>query len=70
MAQVSNPSNRRAGGSSRQFGKAEFGIDGVTTMMTTNRALRAREVSRPTEQQLREAADVLPQLLSRVRGRR
>lgn len=48
----------------------EFGHDGVSGLMGAGRALRARDVSRPTPADRVEAEQVVAQLLARVEGRR
>jgi len=48
----------------------EFGRDGISGLVTTDRALRVREVSRPTPADRDAAADVLASLLARAAGRR
>lgn len=48
----------------------DFGRDGVSGLLTLDRALRARDVSRPDEHDEQLALDVLEQLLARVDGRR
>lgn len=48
----------------------DFGRDGVSGLVTLDRALRARDVSRPDPEDERMASDVLAQLLARVDGRR
>lgn len=48
----------------------EFGRDGASGLVTLDRAMRARDVSRPTPADEREAAEVVESLLARVDGRR
>ncbi|HEY5848925.1 MAG TPA: hypothetical protein VIT42_19255 [Microlunatus sp.] len=48
----------------------DFGRDGVSGLVTTERALRARDVSRPDAEDEEFAAEVLAGLLARVDGRR
>lgn len=48
----------------------EFGRDGITGLVDQDRALRAREVSRPDEAQKTEARTVAEQLAARAAGRR
>jgi hypothetical protein len=57
-------------GDSRDLWPREFGRDGVSGLVTLDRALRARDVSRPTAEDERMAAEVLGDLLARVDGRR
>jgi hypothetical protein len=47
-----------------------FGRDGISGLVTPDRATRAREVSRPTPQDLAAAEVALPHLLARLAGRR
>lgn len=61
------------GRSGRHGGHRErkgLGRDGITVMVNHDRALRAREISRPGEAVRDQAAGELPDLLARVRGRR
>lgn len=48
----------------------DFGRDGVSGLVTLDRALRARDVSRPDAEDEADALDVLADLLARVDGRR
>jgi ribosomal protein L15 len=48
----------------------DFGRDGVSGLATLDRALRARDVSRPDADDEQVALDVLAELLARVDGRR
>ncbi len=48
----------------------EFGRDGVSGIVTRDRAMRAREVSRPSQEDLDAAAEALPTLLARTQQRR
>lgn len=48
----------------------EFGRDGVTGMVNRDRALRAREVSRPEQSDLKAASDAVARLVARASGRR
>jgi hypothetical protein len=48
----------------------EFGRDGVSGLVTLDRAMRARDVSRPGAEDEKLALDVLADLLARVDGRR
>ena len=48
----------------------DFGRDGVSGLVTLDRAMRARDASRPDEEDEREALAVLEELLARVDGRR
>lgn len=47
-----------------------FGRDGISGLVTTERAMRARDVSRPTEQDRSEAVAALDDLLKRCSGQR
>jgi hypothetical protein len=57
-------------GDSRDLWPREFGRDGVSGLVTLDRAMRARDVSRPGPEDERMAAKVLDSLLARVDGRR
>ena len=66
-----------AGGSSsgtshewRDAWPRDFGRDGVSGLVTLDRALRARDVSRPDADDEQFAVSVLADLLARVDGRR
>lgn len=48
----------------------DFGRDGVSGLLSTDRAMRAREVSRPGPDDEAAAHAVLGELLARVEGRR
>ncbi len=48
----------------------EFGRDGVSGLVSTDRAMRARDVSRPDAEDERMAAEVVASLLARINGRR
>ena len=48
----------------------EFGRDGVSGMVSRDRAIRAREVSQPTQAAKAHAEQVLQRLLARAQGRR
>ncbi|MGA4508422.1 hypothetical protein ACQB6R_09985 [Propionibacteriaceae bacterium G1746] len=50
--------------------RREFGRDGITGLVEGDRALRAREVSRPTTADLAAAELVVDDLVARARGRR
>lgn len=47
-----------------------FGRDGISGLVTPDRALRAREVARPGPDDLAAARAALPALLARASGRR
>lgn len=47
-----------------------FGRDGISGLVTSDRAIRAREVSRPTARDRADAEAALPHLLARLDGRR
>ena len=55
---------------SRDSWPRDFGRDGVSGLLTLDRALRARDVSRPDNEDEKMAAEVLAELLARVDGRR
>jgi len=48
----------------------DFGRDGASGLVTLDRAMRARDVSRPDAEDEAMALDVLADLLARVDGRR
>ncbi|WP_152364338.1 hypothetical protein [Microlunatus speluncae] len=48
----------------------DFGRDGVSGLVTLDRAMRARDVSLPTPEDDRLAESVLAELLARAEGRR
>lgn len=50
--------------------RRDFGNDGISGIVSNDRALRAREISRPTEQQLTDAQGVRDSLLARLQDRR
>ena len=54
----------------RELWPSDFGRDGVSGLLTGDRAMRARDVSRPDDEDERMALDVLDKLLARVNGRR
>lgn len=45
-----------------------FGRDGVTGLVTPDRAMRAREISRPTPEQAAAARDAVADVLARALG--
>jgi hypothetical protein len=55
---------------SRDLWPRDFGRDGVSGLVTVERAMRARDVSRPEDDDLSAAESVLAELLARVDGRR
>ncbi len=57
-------------GESRDLWPRDFGRDGVSGLVTLDRALRGRDVSRPSAEDERMAHEVLEDLLARVDGRR
>ncbi|MEL4356933.1 MULTISPECIES: hypothetical protein [unclassified Luteococcus] len=61
------PGNSRGQGG---HGPREFGRDGTSGILTPDRAVRAREVSRPQPADLARATQVLDSLLARASGRR
>lgn len=71
-------SDARAGRAHRGSGHPEpkelwprdFGRDGASGLVTLDRAMRARDVSRPTFADELEAAQVVEGLLARIDGRR
>lgn len=54
---------------SREPFPREFGRDGVSGLVNLDRAMRARDVSRPSEQDVIEAQNVVEQLMARADGR-
>ena len=55
---------------SRDLWPRDFGRDGVSGLVTLDRAMRGRDVSRPDDEDERVAAEVIGDLLARVDGRR
>jgi hypothetical protein len=55
---------------SRDLLPRDFGRDGVSGLVTLDRAMRGRDVSRPDLDDERVAAEVIDELLARVDGRR
>jgi hypothetical protein len=55
---------------SRDLWPRDFGRDGVSGLVTLDRAMRGRDVSRPDLDDERVAAEVIDELLARVDGRR
>lgn len=51
-------------------GRREFGRDGISGMVTPDRAVRAREVSRPSAADLEAAEQAAAAMVARARGRR
>ncbi len=58
------------GADPRELWPRDFGRDGVSGLLTVDRAMRARDVSHPDDEDERMALDVLDKLLARVNGRR
>jgi hypothetical protein len=54
----------------RDLWPRDFGRDGVSGLVTLDRAMRGRDVSRPDLDDERVAAEVIDELLARVDGRR
>jgi hypothetical protein len=54
----------------RELWPRDFGRDGVSGLLTLDRAMRARDVSHPDDEDERMALEVLEKLLARVDGRR
>ncbi|MDO4717131.1 MAG: hypothetical protein Q4B08_06140 [Propionibacteriaceae bacterium] len=48
----------------------EFGRDGVSGMVSRDRAIRAREVSKPSPTDFSAAHNTIDQLIARAQGRR
>jgi len=58
------------GHDARDLWPRDFGRDGASGLVTLDRALRARDVSRPDAEDERMAEEVIDDLLARVDGRR
>ena len=58
------------GADPRELWPRDFGRDGVSGLLTLDRAMRSRDVSHPSDEDERMALDVLDKLLARVDGRR
>ena len=58
------------GSDARELWPRDFGRDGVSGLLTGDRAMRSRDVSHPDDEDERMALDVLDKLLARVNGRR
>lgn len=58
------------GSAERDLWPRDFGRDGVSGLVTLDRAMRARDASRPTMADELEAAAVVEGLLARIDGRR
>lgn len=54
----------------RELWPRDFGRDGVSGLLTLDRAMRARDVSHPLDEDEQMALDLLEKLLARVDGRR
>jgi len=77
VARGASPPGARGGGAQaghqtewRDGWPRDFGRDGVSGLVTLDRALRARDVSRPDAEDEELALDVLADLMARVDGRR
>lgn len=77
VAPGARPPGARGGGAQtghqtewREGWPRDFGRDGVSGLVTLDRALRARDVSRPDAEDEAVALDVLADLMARVDGRR
>ena len=55
---------------SRELWPRDFGRDGVSGLVTLDRAMRARDVSRPSLDDEQVAEELIDQLLARIDGRR
>jgi hypothetical protein len=64
------PETRSQPGESRDLWPRDFGRDGVSGLVSVDRAMRARDVSRPRPADVREAEKVVGDLLARAEGRR
>lgn len=58
------------GHDSHELWPRDFGRDGVSGLLSLDRASRARDVSRPDAEDERLAAEVIEELLARADGRR
>jgi hypothetical protein len=58
------------GADTRELWPRDFGRDGVSGLLTRDRAMRARDVSHPDDEDEQMALEVLEKLLARVDGRR
>jgi hypothetical protein len=54
----------------RELWPRDFGRDGVSGLVTVDRAMRARDVSRPDLEDEQVADEVIDELLARIDGRR
>ena len=54
----------------RELWPRDFGRDGVSGLVTVDRAMRARDVSRPDLEDEQVAEEVIDELLARIDGRR
>jgi len=54
----------------RDLWPRDFGRDGVSGLVTLDRAMRSRDAARPTMADELEAAEVVDSLLARIDGRR
>lgn len=54
----------------RDLWPRDFGRDGVSGLVTLDRAMRARDVSRPDRPDEELADEVIDELLARIDGRR
>ncbi|GAA3608402.1 hypothetical protein GCM10022236_07690 [Microlunatus ginsengisoli] len=62
-------SDQGRGGDGRDLWPRDFGRDGVSGLVTVDRAMRSRDVSRPTETDEAAAESVVADLLARIEGR-
>ena len=54
----------------RELWPRDFGRDGVSGLVTLDRAMRARDVSRPSLDDEQVADELIDELLARIDGRR
>ena len=54
----------------RELWPRDFGRDGASGLVTLDRAMRARDVSRPDLEDEQVADEVIDELLARIDGRR
>lgn len=74
MQRSSSPTSSKVAGAPKNSGwnaeeERDFGRDGVSGLVTADRALRARDVSRPTPADLELAEQVVDSLIARAEGR-
>jgi hypothetical protein len=68
IAERDRPPARERGGAADGAGD-EFGRDGVSGLLSPDRAMRARDVSRPSEADIELAERIVDDLVARAEGR-